>query len=313
MAKINKINVEHFKVKRNKINQWDFDRHKNLEMMYDRLTMVAMGVFEWENLPITVDPVYLEREILRHGSLVFFKEDDMLYNEFDSPYFVLPYMASYQRNIYGEPVVRRAFTAHANSYRKTVTQKDSVIIYDNILKVNIDEMVYSFAKHLNFINEVKEENVRQQKTPYIIGATKEIEEEVQLFMEQVNSNKPYFIVDEMKADALINALKVYPTNTELIVNELQDYYDAIWNEFMVLVGVGTNVSTKRDRLVAGEVDGVNEQAQAFANARLNARERACKIINETFDLDKPVKVRFKFDKEVDNGTVHDNDTVDIKE
>ena len=117
--------------------------------------------------------------------------------------------------------------------------------------------------------------------------------------------KKYFIVDENKLSTLKEALQVYPTNAELILNELQDYYDAIWNEFMTLVGVGNNTSPKRERLIAGEVDAVNEQSQAFANARLKSRQRACDLINSLFDLD--VQVRYRFNKDViENEEVEEN-------
>ena len=306
--KIKDIDVASYKVRRNKENIWNFENDKALILMYNRLMLVATNVFEWEGLPISVDPVYLEKNLAKLGSLCFFEDKNMDYNQTGKDKFVLPYMPSYRRDIYGEPIVRRVFTAYNNGYRKDNTIYNSVIIYDNTEKLILDEFIYEFAKHLTKINIVKDANLEQQKTPYIIGAVKEIQQELEQFMKQKANNKPYFIVDESKVTMLKEALQVYSTNAELLVNELQDYYDAIWNEFMTMVGVGNNVSPKRERLVAGEVDSVNEQAQAFANARLNARKRACNIINEMYNLN--VTVRYRFDKEnseedSENGTVHD--------
>ena len=53
---------------------------------------------------------------------------------------------------------------------------------------------------------------------------------------------------------------------------------------MIFVGIGTNVSPKRERLVSSEVESVNEQSSVFAQARLKARKRACEQINLMFNL-----------------------------
>lgn len=311
---MNEIKVENYKVKRKSLTHHEFKSFKDARHMYDRLYMLAMSVFEWENLPLTIDEVYLERTIIKMGSIVFFKDDDMVSSGtslgIDGEYLALRYMPSYRLDVYGTPVVRRAYADNYARYRKNLTEDDSVIIYDNVLKISLDEIIYDFAIRLSNIKNVIDLNLQQQKMPYIIGANEQLKQQMEEFFRQLDSNKPYFIVKDSMLDTLRDAFNVFPISTDLIVNELQDYYNAIWNEFMVLVGIGTNASPKRERLVAGEVDGVNEQSQAFANARLKSRQRACKLINEKFDLD--VKVRFSFDKQEgvgeEDGKIHDQNT-----
>ena len=189
---INKVDIESFKVRRNKVNQWDAEYNKDFKLMYDRLMLVAMSVFEWEGLPETVDPIFLERTLARYGSICFFEDEMLDYLETGDKYFVLNYMGSYKRNIYGEPIVRRVYTAYENNYRKTVTYKDSVLIYDNVLKMSIDEFIYSFAKHLTKINSIKNANLEQQRTPYIVGAVKEIASELETFFKHVDGGKKVF-------------------------------------------------------------------------------------------------------------------------
>ena len=185
-----------------------------------------------------------------------------------------------------------------------------------MIKISLDEIIYDFALRLSNIKAVIDLNLDQQKRPYIIGANEQLKAQMEELFRQVDNNKPYFIVKDSMLDTLRDAFNVFPISTELIVNELQDYYDAIWNEFMVLVGLGSNASPKRERLVAGEVEGVNEQAQAFANARLKSRQRACKFINKKFNLD--INVKFSFDKNdekegEDDGTVHSTNSRSTKE
>lgn len=303
------IKIENYKVKRTKRNQWNFENDIMLSEMYDRLMLVAMSVFEWENLPSSVDEIYLERELVKMGQLVFFKEEDMQSgneSEGEGVYFALKFMPSYNLDVYGNPVVRRAYADNYAKYRKNLTQKDSVIIYDNVLKMSMDNIIYNFAKHLTTIKSIIKQNLEHQKRPYLIGADAQLKNELDLFFNQVSEMKPYFMIRKETLADIRTAIQVYPTNVELLSNELNDYYDAVWNEFMTFVGVGTNASPKRERLVSAEVSSVNEQAQAFANARFKTRQRACKMINEMFNLN--VNVRFAFDKMeggAEDGTVHD--------
>ena len=43
---------------------------------YDRLTELSISMFEWRNLPDSVDPRFLELTLFANGYAVFFKEED---------------------------------------------------------------------------------------------------------------------------------------------------------------------------------------------------------------------------------------------
>ena len=293
--KVNQINVENYKVKRNKKTKWQNETNHDVLQMYDRLFIVAMSVFEWEGLPTSVDEIYLEKEIINMGSVVFFKDEDMFDTEGEGVHLALKYMPSYQLDVYGTPMVRRAYADNRAKYRKTLTEQNSVIIYDNVRKISFASIIYDFAVRLVKVQKVINQNLEQQKRPYIIGASEELKGQMETFFADVSDNKPYFMVKDTFLEQLRESFNVFPMSADLIVNELNDYYDAIWNEFMTFVGVGTNASPKRERLVSAEVSSVNEQAQAFASARFKTRQRACKLINEKFGLN--VSVRYAFDKE----------------
>lgn len=293
--KVNQINVENYKVKRNKKTKWQNETNHDVLQMYDRLFIVAMSVFEWEGLPTSVDEIYLEKEIINMGSVVFFKDEDMFDTEGEGVHLALKYMPSYQLDVYGTPMVRRAYADNRAKYRKTLTEQNSVIIYDNVRKISFASIIYDFAVRLVKVQKVINQNLEQQKRPYIIGASEELKGQMETFFADVSDNKPYFMVKDTFLEQLRESFNVFPMSADLIVNELNDYYDAVWNEFMTFVGVGTNASPKRERLVSAEVSSVNEQAQAFASARFKTRQRACKLINEKFGLN--VSVRYAFDKE----------------
>ena len=303
--KIKPIDVEKFRVKRNKVTTYQFKNELKLEKMFMRLSLVAMSVFEWHGLPSSIDDVFLERELLRQGSLVFFKDDNMQLPTSDEKgtYLILPYMKSYKVDIYGDPALRVAYGEDYMRYRKNLTEYDSIILYDNILKTSFNDIIYDFAVHLRDIKNAIDNNIRQIKTPFIIATKEEHRESVEQLFKDIEDDKPYFLIKEKFADSIKDIFDFKNVSVELVANELQDYYDAVWNEFMVFAGVGTNASPKRERLVASEVESVNEQSEAFANARLRTRERFCELVNERYDLNISVSFSGKGD---DDGTIHDN-------
>ena len=44
---------------------------------YNRLTELSISMFEWKNLPDTVDPRYLELTLFTDGQAVFFKDEEI--------------------------------------------------------------------------------------------------------------------------------------------------------------------------------------------------------------------------------------------
>lgn len=291
---VKKINTKHYKIRRNKIESYDEIFLREREQMYQRLLMVAMSVFEWKNLPLSVDELFLERNLTLQGRMLFFSDETLDLG--DGGYLVTKFRdVSHKRDVYGIPTKRDAYAIETGiNYNKQLTFKNSVIIYDNILRDSFVDIIDVFADRLTKIKMVIDRNIAQQKRPYIIGAKQNIAQELETFFIQVERGKEFFIVEDEMLSDLRETLQVYPTNAELIADKLNDYYDAVWNEFMTFVGVGTNVSPKRERLVAGEVDSFNEQAQVYADARYKARKRACKEINNMFGLN--VDVKYAFDK-----------------
>ena len=69
---------------------------------YNRLTELAISMFEWKNLPDTVDPRYLELVLFSSGQAVFFKDEVL-------GYLGLRCLIGGGFNVYRIPIRRRAF------------------------------------------------------------------------------------------------------------------------------------------------------------------------------------------------------------
>ena len=97
---------------------------RTYDYYFMRLSNIAVSIFEWKNLPETVDPRYLELALMSDGRAVFFKDEVM-------GYLALRCMIGGRWNVYDIPTERTAYAV--NGYQNRLNPEDSVIIYNNMI------------------------------------------------------------------------------------------------------------------------------------------------------------------------------------
>ena len=107
-------------------NFWDSALMNNRTYLYyyNRLTELAISMFEWKNLPASVDERFLELTLFSDGVAIFFK-DEVLGE------LALQTTTRGKFNVYRIPTERRAYAS--NGYNKELDINNSVIIYNNML------------------------------------------------------------------------------------------------------------------------------------------------------------------------------------
>ena len=126
---------------------------------YHRLMELSISMFEWKNLPDTIDQRFLELTLFTNGTAVFFKDDVM-------GYLGLKCMVGGKLTVYNIPVRRTAFAT--SGYRRELNDDNSVIIFNNMLHTNSITDVELYARRLEEIDRTIDVNVRAQKTPALI-------------------------------------------------------------------------------------------------------------------------------------------------
>ena len=125
----------------------------------ERLTELAISMYDWQNLPDTVDARFLELALFSEGMSVFFKDEVV-------GYLCLKVMPQAPLDVYEIPRGRRAYAV--NGYQKELTIDDSVIIYNNMLHTNSVTMVEMFATRLAELDRIVDINAQAQKTPLLV-------------------------------------------------------------------------------------------------------------------------------------------------
>lgn len=249
---------------------------------YNRLTELALSMFEWQNLPASVDPRFLEMCLFQDGKAVFFK-DDVLGE------LALQCTIHGQLDVYRVPIGRRAFAV--NGYQKELTNKDSVIIYNNYLRTNSMLDVEMFSKRLYNLDRTIDVNVNAQKTPVAITCDEGQRLTMINLYKQYEGNEP-FVFGTKNLD--LNALKVLKTDAPFVSDKLYELKVQIWNEALTYLGISNINTQKKERLISDEVTRNQGGVVASRYSRLEARRQACRQINDMFGLDIWVDYREDF-------------------
>lgn len=251
-------------------------------MYYDRLTELAISMFEWKNLPDTIDERFLELSLFRDGMCVFF-EDKVI------GYLALRTMIGGNLNLYQIPTERTAYAS--NGYNKHLTQDDSVIIFNNMLHTNSQLEIDLYARRLWDLDRTIDINARAQKTPILLTC----EESQRLTMKnlymQYDGNMPVIFADKNISP---NAIKVMQTESPFIADKLYQLKTNIWNEALTLLGISNINVQKKERLISDEVMRNQGSTIASRYSRLNARRQAANEINKMFGLNIEVDYREDF-------------------
>lgn len=246
---------------------------------FNRLKELALSMFEWKNLPETCDERFLELALFDCGQAIFFKDEVM-------GELALRCTVSGGFNVYNVPIKRRAYAV--NGYHKNLTIQDSVIIYNNYLRINTVDAMRLFAMRLWEYDNIIDVNARAQKTPVLLHCSENERLSVLNAYKEFDGNAPVIYAD--KSLDLKN-FDVLTTNAPYVADKMYTLKTQIWNEALTYLGISNLNIQKKERLVADEV--VRNQGGTIASrySRLNARRMAAEQINKMFGLELEVNFR----------------------
>jgi hypothetical protein len=261
-----------------------FDESFNLNQAtymqyYNRLTELAISMFEWKNLPSSVDERFLELTLFTDGMAVFFKDDVL-------DYLCLQCMIGGNLDVYRVPKYRKAYAT--NGYNNSLNENDSVIIFNNMLRTNSMLDIQMFSQRLANLDRAIDVNTNAQKTPVLVQCDENQRLTMKNLYMQYDGNEPFIFGDK---SLNTNGLKVLKTDAPYVADKLYQLKVQYWNEALTYLGISNSNVEKKERMLQDEVQ-IN-QGGVIANRypRLEARRQACKKINEMFGTNISVDYR----------------------
>ena len=248
-----------------------------------RLMELSMSMFEWKNLPETVDARYLEMILFLEGKAIFFK-DEALSKEGD--YLGLKFTYNGKLDFYNIPSRRRAYAN--NGYQRNLDEKNSVIIWNNYMHTNSYPSIELYAMRLWELDRIIDVNAKAQKTPVLIQGTEQQQLTLKNLYMQYDGNEPVIYGDKSLD---LRSLSVLNTNAPYVADKIYTLKTQIWNEALTYLGISNTNFEKRERLISDEVMRAQGGTVASRYSRLTARREACEQINKMFGLNTECNYR----------------------
>lgn len=246
------------------------------------LTEIAISRYEWTDLPDTVDERFLELTLYNDGQAVFFEDEVM-------GYLALQNITQGRLNIYRVPVFRRAFAV--NGYQRKLDENNSVIIYNNMLRMPCVQDIARFAERLYQLDSVVDVNAQAQKTPILIRSTAARRLTLENLYKEYAGNSPVIYGDKSLDP---DSLKVLKTDAPFVADKIYQLKVQIWNEALTYLGIPNINTQKKERMIVDEVSRQLGGTYASRFSGLNMRKQAADKINKMFGLN--IGVRFRLDE-----------------
>ena len=230
---------------------------------------LTLNIFKWEDTG-EVESRFIERTLIENGYCFVYQDND--YGLICMPCSLIGL------NIYNEPT-HIQITSPLIS--KTLEVDDGVLIYNNYTKTGLIPIIMNYVDRLTEIETTINTNIYLQKTPYIIVADKKTEKSIREVANQITNNEPVIVVKS----SIVENLQNLTLNTNFVADKLLEIKQKIENEFLTFIGLNNNSQTdKKERLIVDEVNANNDYINRNVDILYNAREIACKKINEKFGV-----------------------------
>lgn len=264
---------------------------------YKRLRLLALSLFEWENLPESMNERFLEQCLYWSGKAAIVNDENLgIINTKCTP--------SESLNIYGEAT---HYHCYSTGYDAEFPLDDMVYVRNNLEALPTDATIQLFAQRLYEAERTIDVNIKAQKTPVIILC----DEKQRLTMKNVymkfDGNEP-IIYGKKGLD--IDDIKVLRTDAPFVADKLEEYKRNVWSEALSFLGINNVMTEKKERLVTGEVDANNQMIDLSAQTMLLTRELAAEKFNRLWP-GRNISVRQRSYQEIikrlggaDNGSVY---------
>ena len=266
----------------------------------DRFKKVALSIFEWVNLPKSMNARFLELSLYYDGIATLFKDEEYGFintrctnNGYINIYGLPNKLHCYSYDLHRDKILYTGLREDIENLQAT----NAILVENNWDNVPTEPTLALFAQRLALAERASDTNVEAMRTPVMIL----VGENQRLTMEnlygQYRGNRPFIFGDKQQMQDM-DSIKAIDTKAPVVFDKLQNYKKEIWNEALTFLGINNVMIEKAERLITDEANSNNELINLNLQASLAPRKEACKQFNELFGLtgtDKEIDVRVRSD------------------
>lgn len=280
------------------LNNDTFDDYCN------RFYKIATSIFEWVNLPDSMDGEYLEHVLFYKGMGAMLKTEEYGFINTKAT-------ASGDFNIYGRPTQLNCYSYSFNEVRTVynglirdvdgnVMNKENsecILVRNTLLSKPTFASMRLFALRLTELERTMDTNVKRCKDPYIIKANKAQEMTMRQVFQDADNNVPAIVVEKNALD--LKDIDAIPLKVDFLGKDMMEYKEKVMNEALTVLGIN-NLGEKRERLISDETNSNNELINMNLMSYLTPRKQACKEFNEKFGLTGEDAIDVRVRSDLDN-------------
>lgn len=250
--------------------------------------MLAMTRFEWVGLPKTVDPLFLERQLLLGGHATIAQPKKGSKKGF---WYSAKAVQTGPLGVYDYPKSWQAY--NRDQLRFNATGKNGVWIYDNVMRFPLCAALDIFARELVDVQKTEQVNRFWQKLPFILVAPDDMDVSANNLLSQVMGGEPAII-----ANRYVKDMEPYRLGFDVpfLGRELNASEQNVLNKVYTILGIA-NLTFKSERMIEDEVHDMGEPSTLMALAALTERRRAAEYLNTRFGMNVSVVWRTDYQSE----------------
>ena len=292
----------------------------------NRFRRIALSMFEWVNLPKTMNSRYLEECLFYNGqaSLLYDKKYGFINTKCAGNGYV---------NIYGLPSKLHCFSysfqtdrnlyVGLNSVNESKEDEECILVMNNWERVPTAGSMELFAYRLYLAQRTCDVNISSQRYPVMVVGDEKQRLMLENLYSQYDGNQPFIFGNKNQLTG--DEMKVLNTSAPYVVDKITEYKKEIFNEALTYLGINNVSVKKKERLTENESNENTELVNLNLQSMLAPRLEACRQFNEKFGLtgtDKEISVRVRSDLEniikkeqsivsdyLDNGQIDDEENI----
>lgn len=276
-----------------------------VEFYSEQLYRELSHMFKWEGFPNTIPLDYLERNLIRHGQVLFYESEHFGYDILRSE--------AVGMNRHNYPTTARAvmegttdieILGHVERKIKRLSDSENAVeefnpSTDGVLIYNMDygrssrEIVEHYANQLAMVEIAFDTNLMWQNMPYLFYAEDNSKKlSIMKLFSDIMKGSPAVMVDK-ELFMYNKGGEMQPGTTidiPLKAKDLLDVRNELMMKFRETVGIDTAGVDKAERVGSFEVEANEQHTKTVLEIMLQQRQIACENINAFYGLNISVDV-----------------------
>lgn len=243
----------------------------------ERLINLALAQFEWHGLPETCDRLWFERSLLFNGKAAMYQPTGL------DVWLSTDYLQVGDFDVYGYPtkIVGIGYNA------KNIETDNWKILYDNMTRTTLIPKIDLYARLLWEVHNTFRSNLQQQITPYLVATTRNQALTFKNLFNRIFGFQP--VIEIKNTENIDEIIKTFNLGVEFKGLEMLDCLKRLWAEALAMLGI-TAETTKKERLIEGEITLNRQEDNIGLNARLLNRLDFCNKMNKEYGLELSVNL-----------------------